>query len=93
MKPPESPLPTGAMAALLAGWTAHDPSIHWEEFKGHEAKPWVALFGPHEGPNADWFGRQCNFNLEPVFQLWLNWSADRKQREIASAIQKALGLK
>lgn len=88
-----SELPTGAMAALLAGWGNHNPYIHWEEHKGSEAEPWVSLFGPYEGPNADWYGHQVNFCLEPTFQHWLRWAAERKQSEIASAIKDALGFK
>lgn len=93
MKRCTSELPSGVMAALLAGWVGHDPVIHQQIFVAREGKKWVSLFAPHDGPNADWFGEQANFELEPIFEEWLQLAADRKQREIASAIMKALGLK
>lgn len=86
-----SSLPKGVMAALLAGWTAHNPTIHWEKSR-ENAKPWVALWAPHDGPNADWNGHQLNFDLEPVFIQWLGWAAEGKRFEIRQAIQNALGI-
>lgn len=83
--------PKGVMAALLAGWSGHNPTIYWVgALPDH--KPWVSLWGPREGPNADWRGISCNFDLEPELISWLQWAAADKQREICRSIQKALGL-
>lgn len=80
--------PKGVMAALLTGWAAHKPVIHWVgALPDH--KPWVSLWGPRD---SEWHGMSCNFDLEPELVLWLQWAAADKQREICRSIQKALGM-
>lgn len=80
-KPLEDTQPQGVMAALLAGWSAHDPCIHWEA-----EEPWAVLYGHLRNYT------QSNFKLEPQLILWLKWAAGRERARIRDTIKQTLGM-